>query len=140
MHNRQTGAVSEDMGKFVLRVTLALLILLHGIAKILGGVGFITGLVTKIGLPSAFAYAVYIGEVVAPLLVLLGIWTRPAALVIAINMLFAIFLVHMPELGTLGKSGGWALELQGMFLAGALAVALLGAGRYSIGGSGGRWN
>lgn len=140
MYNKQTGAVSEDIGKFLLRVTLALLILLHGIAKILGGVGFITGLVTKIGLPSAFAYAVYVGEVIAPLLVLFGVWTRPAALVIAINMLFAIFLVHMPELTTLGKTGGWALELQGMFLASALAVALLGAGRYSIGGSGGRWN
>lgn len=140
MYNKQAGTVSEDMGKFLLRVTLALLILLHGIAKLMGGIGFISGLVAKMGWPSAFAYMVYVGEVIAPLLVLFGVWTRPAAAVIAINMLMAIFLVHMPELTQLNKTGGWALELQGMFLVGALAVALLGAGRYSIGGSGGKWN
>jgi putative oxidoreductase len=40
----------------------------------------------------------------------------------------------------MSKTGGWALELQGLYLVSALAVALLGAGRYSVGGSGGRWN
>lgn len=138
MNHYQAGGVSEDMGKLLLRASLAILILLHGIAKIFNGIGFITGMVTKLGLPAEFAYLVYVGEVLAPLLVLFGIWTRPAALVIAINMVFAVVLVHMGELLSLGKTGGWALELQGMFLAASLAVALLGAGRYSLGGS--RWN
>jgi putative oxidoreductase len=131
---------SEDLGKLLLRATLAILILLHGIAKIMGGVGFITGMVAKFGLPPALGYLVYIGEVVAPILILIGVWTRPAALVVAINMVVAIVLVHSAEVFTLGKTGGWALELQGMFLIGALAVALLGAGRYSFGGASGRWN
>lgn len=130
----------DDWGKLVLRVTLGVLILLHGIAKITGGPAFITGLVEKVGLPSVFGYAVYVGEVIAPVLVIIGLWTRPAALVIAINMVVAILLVHMRELFTLSKSGGWALELQGMFLFGAIAVALLGAGRMSVGGERARWN
>lgn len=132
--------LSEDLGKLVLRVTLAVLILLHGIAKIMGGIGFITGMVSKLGLPPALGYLVYVGEVVAPLLMLVGIWTRLAALVVAINMVVAIVLVHAGELFMLTKNGGWALELQGMFLFSALAVALLGAGRFSAGGAAGRWN
>ena len=133
-------AASSDVGKLVLRLALGILILLHGISKITGGIGFITGLLAKVGMPAALGYLVFIGEVLAPILVIIGIWTRPAALVIAINMIVAVVLVHVPELATLGKTGGWALELQGMFFASAIALALLGAGRYSVGGSGGRWN
>ncbi|HVL76182.1 MAG TPA: GntR family transcriptional regulator, partial [Noviherbaspirillum sp.] len=51
-----------------------------------------------------------------------------------------VWLVHMRELWGITKTGGWALELQGSFLFAALAVALLGAGRFSIGGASGRWN
>jgi putative oxidoreductase len=78
--------------------------------------------------------------VVAPLLVIVGLWTRVAALVIAINMIVAVLLVHTGQLLQLSPEGGWALELQGLFLTVPIAIALLGAGRYSIGGSAGRWN
>jgi putative oxidoreductase len=69
-----------------------------------------------------------------------GVWTRIAALIVAINMIVAISLVHVPQIFTVSNTGGWALELQGMYLASAIAVSLLGAGRYSVGGTGGRWN
>lgn len=131
---------TEDLGKLVIRSALAILVLLHGISKLSGGIDGITGMVTNAGLPAVFAYGVYVGEVIAPLLVLIGLWTRAAAAVMAINMVVAIMLVHVPELAQLNKQGGWALELQGMFLFGAIAVALLGAGRYSVGGINGRWN
>ena len=131
---------AADLGRFVLRVGLGLMILLHGVAKIIAGPGFIVGLLAKAGLPSMLAWGVYVGEVVAPLLLIVGLLTRPAAAVVAINMLFAIWLVHMPELFARNKTGGWALELQGMFLVAALAVMLLGAGRYSVAGSSGRFN
>ena len=131
---------SQDLGKLVLRVALGVLILLHGIAKLIGGPGFILDVVTKAGLPSALAYGVYIGEVLAPLLLIVGAWTRLAAIIIVVNMLFALYLVHAADMFTLSKTGGWALELQGMYLFSAIAVALLGAGRYSMGGHDGRWN
>ena len=130
----------EDLGRLVLRVTLALLLLFHGLSKLVGGVGFITGMLEKMGLPGAIGYLVYIGEVVAPLLMLVGLWTRAAALVVAGNMIVAVLLVHTKEFFTMSQTGGWALELQGMYFFAAIAVALLGAGRYSIGGRDGRWN
>jgi putative oxidoreductase len=129
-----------DTGKLVLRLALGLLILLHGIAKLMSGPAGILGAVAKAGLPEPFGYLVYVGEVLAPLLVIVGFWTRPAALVIAINMAFAVFLVHLGQLFELSKQGGWALELQGMYFFTAIAIALLGAGRYSVGGATGRWN
>lgn len=130
----------DDSGKLLLRVLLAVLLLFHGVSKIFGGPDFIVGLVTKAGLPGWLGYMVYVGEVIAPLFLLLGVLTRAAALVIAINMVVAVALVHANEIFTMTKTGGWALELQGFFLGTALAIALLGAGRYSVGGLNGRWN
>ncbi len=131
---------AEDAGKLVLRVALGMLILLHGIAKLVNGPGFLLGLLAKAGLPTALAYGVYIGEVVAPLLLIVGLFTRAAAFIVLVNMLVAIGLVHMGQITQINKQGGWELELQGMYLFGALAVMLLGAGRYSMGGQRGRWN
>jgi len=133
-------AQAEDAGKLLLRLAIGGLVLLHGIFKLSAGVGFIGGMLVKAGLPGGIAYLVYVGEVIAPLLLIAGFWTRAAAGVVVINMLFAFGLVHMADLFALGKQGGWALELQGLYLFGALAVALLGAGRYSVGGTNGRWN
>jgi len=129
-----------DTGKLLLRLALGLLIILHGISKVINGLAPILGAVEKAGLPQPVEYLVYVGEVLAPLLVIVGFWTRPAALVIAINMIFAVALVHTSQLFTLSKTGGWALELQGMYFFTAVAIALLGAGRYSLGGATGRWN
>lgn len=131
---------AQDTGKLILRVALGVLILLHGIAKITGGVDGIGGMLAKTGLPSALAYLVYVGEVIAPVLVILGVWTRPAALVIVINMVVAVALAHGHQLFSIGKTGGHALELQFLFLFAAVTVALIGAGRFSLGGLRGRWN
>ena len=128
-----------DTGKLVLRLALGIMILLHGIAKVMGGIDPIVGMVEKAGLPGAVGYLVYVGEVLAPILVIVGFLTRPAALVIAINMIVAVGLAHGAQLFQLGKQGGWALELQGMFLFTALAIAMLGAGRFAVGRPG-RWN
>jgi putative oxidoreductase len=130
----------EDLGRLVLRVALAVLLLFHGVSKLMGGVGFITGMLAKMGLPAAIGYLVYVGEVIAPLLILFGVWTRLAALIVAGNMIVAVLLVHTKQFFTMSDTGGWALELQGMYFFAAIALALLGAGRYSIGGRAGKWN
>jgi putative oxidoreductase len=55
-------------------------------------------------------------------------------------MVVAVYLAHTHQIFTRGPSGGWALELQGMFLFAAIALLFLGAGSYSIGGKSGKWN
>jgi putative oxidoreductase len=123
---------NADLGRLLLRIVLGLCILLHGIAKIKGGVGGIGQALTSHGLPAFLAYGAYIGEVVAPIMVLIGFYARIGAVLIAINMMVAIWLVHMADLFKLGAQGGWALELQGMYLVTAIALALLGPGRFGV--------
>jgi putative oxidoreductase len=135
-----TSDASDDFGKLLLRLAVGVLMLLHGIAKLGSGTAGIAGMLSKNGLPPELAYLVYVGEVLAPLLLIIGLWTRAAALIVVANMLVAIGLVHLGDLAKLTPQGGWALELQGLFLLGALAIAFLGAGRLSVGGLAGRWN
>ncbi|HEY9278880.1 MAG TPA: DoxX family protein [Eoetvoesiella sp.] len=130
----------DDLGKLTLRLTIGVLLLLHGVGKMLNGIGPIEGMVAARGLPAFFAWAVYIGEVLAPLLLILGIYTRLGASLIVINMAVAIALAHSTQLLQLSNSWGWRLELQGLFLFGALAIVFLGAGNFSAGGKGGRLN
>ena len=132
--------MTDDIGKLVLRVSLGVLVLLHGIAKLQNGVDGIAGMLAGHGLPSVLAYGAYLGEVVGPILVVIGLFTRIGALLIVCNMLMAFGLAHMQQMFSIASTGGWALELQGMYLFGAIAVALLGAGAYSVGGRNGRYN
>ncbi|HEY7958321.1 MAG: DoxX family protein [Polyangia bacterium] len=130
----------QDLGKLLLRITVGALLLLHGLAKLRHGIAPIHGMVTAKGLPSVLAYGVYIGEVLAPILVLLGYFTRPAAIVIAINMVVAVALAHSGNVLHLGRSGGSAVELEALYFAAALAIALFGAGRYSVSRGASRWD
>lgn len=123
---------NADLGRLLLRLGLGGLILFHGYAKLKGGIDPIVQLVTAMGLPGFVAYGVYVGEVVAPLLLIVGWFARVGASIIAINMVFAVTLAHRPELFKLAASGGYALELQALYLIVASALALMGPGRYSI--------
>jgi putative oxidoreductase len=131
---------AQDVGRLLLRLAIGGLMLLHGIAKLRHGIDGMPALVAAHGLPRAFAYLVYAGELIAPLCVLVGVVTRPAAAIIAVDMAFAVWLAHTHDLARLGAGGGYALELQSLYLAGALAIALLGAGRFAIAGALGRFN
>lgn len=129
----------DDLGKLVLRIAIGGLMLFHGIAKLGGGVAGIGGLLESKGLPSFIAYGVYAGEVLAPLFMIVGLWSRAAGIVLAGTMVFAIGLAHSNELLALSEGGGaWAIETPMLFLLGGVAVALLGSGRFSASGGRGK--
>jgi len=123
---------NADLGKLIIRLTLGGLLLFHGVAKLFNGVDGIAAMLGGYGLPGVFAYAVFVGELLAPLMVILGYHTRIGALLIVFNMLVAIALAHANELMALSSNGGWALELQGFFLFTALALVFLGPGSYTL--------
>ncbi len=122
----------EDFGKLLLRLTVGGLMLFHGLHKLFNGVDGVQGLLAAHGLPGFIAYGALAGEVVAPILIILGILTRPAALGLAITMVVAWLLVGVDKTFLLDKTGAWAIESLVYFIVGSLAVACLGAGRYSL--------
>jgi putative oxidoreductase len=124
--------MNEDSGKLILRLTLGILILLHGIGKLTGGIEWIGPALNAAGLPAFLKYGVYVGELVAPLMVIAGFYGRIGAWLIAVNMLFAVGLAHWGELFVIETSGGLAIEKQYMFLFSAIALALIGPGRYGV--------
>jgi putative oxidoreductase len=81
----------DDLGKLLLRLAVGGLMLFHGLHKLFG-VGLSAACWWK-GLPGFIAYGVLIGEVVAPILIILGLFTRPAALVLAFTMVVAWLMV-----------------------------------------------
>ena len=125
---------SDAIGKLTLRLTVGILMLFHGAAKILhqGALEFIGSSLSNIGLPSEIAYAVYIGEIIAPLMLITGFHTRIGGLIIVLSMIFAVGLAHLGDIFSLSKHGGWSLELQAFYLLGGLSVALLGSGKFAI--------
>ena len=87
------GSTQQDIGKLILRIVLGVLVFLHGLTTLEGGLPGITQLVETQGFPGFFAYGVIIGEVIAPLLVIAGFFSRIGGILIVVNMLFALYLV-----------------------------------------------
>jgi len=57
----------------------------------------------------------------------------PGALLMAINMVVAVAMAHVPQLLTINtRTGGYALELQAFFLLGSIAIALLAPRRGDV--------
>ena len=124
---------NDAAGKLILRLCVGGLMLFHGISKLTnpGSVDFIGSKLAATGLPEALAYGVYVGEIIAPLMIIIGLLCRAGAALIVVNMLFAIFLVHTGDILALTDHGGWRLELQGFYLFGGLALCFLVSGKYA---------
>lgn len=125
---------NQAMGKLTLRLTVGILMLFHGLAKIShpGSLDHIGSNLANIGMPSVIAYGVYIGEVIAPLMIISGYQARIGGLIVVVNMIFAIGLAHSGDIFHLTKHGGWAIELQAFYLLGGLSIAMLGSGKFAI--------
>lgn len=128
------SSLNSDSGLLILRLAVGGMMLFHGIAKIMhpGSLDFIGGMLSSFSLPAVLAYGVYIGEVLAPLMVIAGFHARVGGLLMAVNMLFALLLAHSGDFFSLTEHGGWAVELQMFYLLNALAVVFLGSGRLAV--------
>ena len=125
---------NDSLGKLILRLTVGPLILLHGVHKMLHleSLDSISKMLAGINFPTALAYGVFLGEVVGPIMIILGIYSRLGGLLVCGNMVFALVLAHRAQLFKLTDNGGWALELQGFYLLCGLAILFLGSGRCAI--------
>jgi putative oxidoreductase len=135
------GGKTEDFGKLLLRLTVGGLMLFHGIGKIQSGVEWMKQPLTAHHLPGFLAYGVYIAELLAPALILAGYRARLASLVVAFDMVMAVFLVQREQLLAIkGAGGGWGIELEAFFFLAAMAIFFIGSGKLKLSKSSGVWD
>lgn len=118
---------NPDLGLLLIRLGLAVVFIYHGwgkFADIPGTTAFFAGL----GLNVFFVYLVLAVELLGGLSMLMGWLTKWSGLLLAINMVFSIYFVKF----AMGFGGGYEFDL--MLLLAALAVAMMGPGKYSFKG------
>lgn len=119
----------------IVRIVTGLFMLPHGAQKLFGWFGgsaeAMAGFYAQIGLEPALplVYASGFVEFFGGLLLVLGLFTRPAAAATAVLMLVAVFKVHLAS-GFFWPQGGYEYPLMWACL--AVAVFLKGGGRYSL--------
>lgn len=120
-----------NLGFLILRLSIGILMLFHGIAKIKYGISFIEESLVAKNLPEILAYGVFIGEIIAPLLLIVGYRTRLAGIIFVLNCIAILYLGNY-NLQGLTPYGGWAAELPGLFLFGGLTLIFTGGGKYAM--------
>lgn len=119
----------------LVRVVTGLWAMPHGASKLFGWFGGniegTAGLFAKLGLEPALPLAYLVGctEFFGGLLLVLGLWTRPAAAALGILMAVAVFKVHMVN-GFFWTKAGYEYPLMWMFL--CLAIFIQGGARLSL--------
>ncbi|HXT48897.1 MAG TPA: DoxX family protein [Gemmatimonadaceae bacterium] len=120
-----------DTALLVLRLVVGTIFIMHGYQKVFTiGIASITTMFTHMGVPFAALVAplVAVLELVGGIAIVLGVVTRIAGLLLAIDMFCAILIVHAKNGFFLPKGMEFVFGNMGM----ALALALAGAGAYSI--------
>jgi len=124
--------LSPDIAKLLLRLSVGIMMLFHGFHKIIHGIDGIKALVRNSGMPEFFAYGVYVGEVIVPIFIVLGLYARVASLVLAFNMFVAIALMYSDSLFKLGKFGSPVIELPFFYFILSVVIFFLGSGKFAI--------
>jgi len=118
----------NDIALAILRIGFSGSMLTHGIPKIAKLANSPIEFADPLGVgPTLSLILTLIGEVICPILILIGFKTKWAAIPAAITMLVAAFIVHAPD--DFGKK-----EKAILYLVAFIAIFLMGAGKYSLDG------
>ena len=127
----------------IARIVLGIIFFAHGAQKMLGwfgGPGLASSMRTfteHVHLPSTLAFLVIAGEFFSGIGLIIGLFSRIAALVIALTMVGAIATVHFRFglfLNWFGSQKGHGIEYHLLAIALALVVVVKGAGAFSLDG------
>jgi putative oxidoreductase len=125
-------ALTSDLAYLIVRVAAGAFVIVHGWTKIFAmSHAGLTGYFAKLGLEPAGFWAYYIpfNETVVALLVVIGLWTRPAALLLVIEFIVLVLVVHVPRGYSMTVNG---VEFPLFWLMALIAVLLRGGGPYSV--------
>ncbi len=132
---------SNDIAPLLVRLTLGIVILPHGLQKTLGlfggygfagTMGFFTG---TLGLPSVIAFLVILCESLGSVALILGFFTRFCAASLIAVMAGALFMAHLPNgffMNWTGTQAGEGFEYHLLVIGAALSLVISGAGKASI--------
>ncbi len=132
-------STSNEVSLTLLRLVLGVVFFAHGAQKLLGwfgGYGFqgTMGFFEHMGMPAPVAFLIICTEFFGGLGLIVGLLTRIAALGIGVEMIGAIFMVHLPNgffMNWFGNQKGEGFEYHLLVIAMAAALLLRGAGAFS---------
>lgn len=123
------------LAPLVVRVIVGVIMAAHGLQKLAGGPGNFGGFLAQMGVPAPtpMGYVVTFVELVGGILLILGLFSRLAALLLTIDLVVAILLVKV-NIGLIAPADqpGTGAELDLALIAGFLVVLLAGPGRLSL--------
>ena len=131
----------DDTVTMILRLLLGVVFFPHGMQKLFGwfgGYGFdgTMGFFTNtLGIPALFAFLAIMAEGLGALGLLTGLLTRVAAFGIAVNMVVAVFMLHLQNgffMNWSGKQAGEGYEYHILAIAIAIALMIKGGGKWSL--------
>lgn len=123
----------DDLAKLAIRVPAGLFLAAHGLAKVGNVSGFATGLAERgFPLPTFFAWAATLSELVGGALVALGLLARPAAFFAGITMVVAVLSTHAHQVKQIGSGQGVGFEYPVLLGAVFFGIMIAGAGRFSL--------
>jgi putative oxidoreductase len=133
-------STSNDVALTILRLVLGIVFFAHGAQKMLGwfgGFGFhgTMGFFEHMGMPAPVAFLVICTEFFGGLGLIVGLLSRIAALGIGVEMIGAIFMVHLPNgffMNWMGTQKGEGFEYHLLAIAVAAALLLRGSGAFSL--------
>ncbi|MBE2984889.1 DoxX family protein [Campylobacter sp. RM9344] len=120
-----------NLGLLFIRLGLGICLFLHGFHKITNGIGGVKAILVKSGLSEILAYGVYFGEVLAPLMLIIGFYSRISASIIIATSLFIIYAAY-PNPLEITNYGGFKAEILYLYICMAFCIVFCGSGKYAV--------
>ncbi len=123
--------LNPPLAHLILRVVLGVLFVAHGYPKLFKNFGQFAGWLDSMGFKPGKFWALVAGvvEFFGGILLVLGLWVQVVGILIAIQMLVAMWKAKWGKVG-LTDQGGWELDL--IYLVSALALAMMSGGMHSL--------
>ena len=124
----------SEWGWPLVRLVMGVQIAAHGFRKATGGIKYFVPWLEslRVPVPKMAAACAMLAELVGGLFIAVGVFTRPAALAVAITMAMAIVLAHLEDAKHFGKPEAGPFEYPMLILAVAVAAVLAGGGPHSL--------
>ncbi|HUJ18952.1 MAG TPA: DoxX family protein [Nitrospirota bacterium] len=126
---------NDDVSMLILRVLLGIVFIPHGMQKLLGFSGVMQMFTTQLGIPTLFAFLAIMTEILGPVGLITGLLTRVAALAIGVEMAVAVYMIHWQNgffMNWFGNQKGEGFEYHILVIAIALVLMIGGGGKWSI--------